>query len=322
MSIIGKDIEKVVSLLIKGELVAIPTETVYGLAANGLDENAVLKIYQTKNRPAFNPLILHTNSIDKVREIVDTFPPNAELLAKTFWPGPLTLVLDKSASVPEITSAGLNTIAVRIPNHALTLELLSKLPFPLAAPSANASGSISPTMPGHVEKTLGTKIPYILDGGNCQIGIESTILKIDKEKVYLLRAGTISAEEIEEKCGIKVIKNNIDRSIQSPGMLRSHYAPQKKLLAFNREELEEFIKNSKNQEICILAFDTYIDSIPTPNQRLLSVKKDELEAARNLFNMLHELDEMDSELILAEFLPEKGIGIAINDKLRRASANK
>jgi L-threonylcarbamoyladenylate synthase len=193
---IGKDIQKAKQLIEAKELVAIPTETVYGLAANGLNADAVLKIYKAKNRPTFNPLILHVPYLGEAKKLVKYFPEKALQLAETFWPGPLTLVLPKNDIVPDMVTAGQSTVAIRVPNHPLTLQLLRALDFPLAAPSANPSGYISPTSAIHVQQQLGEKIAYVLDGGECSVGVESTIVKVTEDEVSILRYGGISVEDI------------------------------------------------------------------------------------------------------------------------------
>jgi L-threonylcarbamoyladenylate synthase len=177
----GTDIEKCAQLLREGKLVAIPTETVYGLAANAFNQDAVVSIYEAKNRPFFDPLIIHTDSVDKAKNFVSFFPEKAKRLADVFWPGPLTLLLPRSNEVPDVVTSGLDNVAIRVPDHELTLKLLEQLDFPLAAPSANPFGYVSPTEPEHVQKQLGNKIPYILDGGKCKVGIESTIIGFDGE---------------------------------------------------------------------------------------------------------------------------------------------
>ena len=183
MAEVGVDIERAAAFLSKGQLVAIPTETVYGLAGNALDVKAVSSIFETKNRPSFDPLILHVASLEQISPFVSEFPEKLKRLAEAFWPGPLTVLLARKASVPDLVTSGLDRVAVRVPNHPLTLALLVQLDFPLAAPSANPFGYISPTQAGHVDAQLGTQIPYILDGGVCAVGLESTIVGMEGEQV-------------------------------------------------------------------------------------------------------------------------------------------
>ena len=314
MAAIGKDILKASSLLGQGKLVAIPTETVYGLAANALDTTAVAGIFRAKNRPTFDPLIIHTYSVDKAKEYVREFPIELEKLAKVFWPGPLTILLPKKDVIPDLVTSGLDNVAVRIPNHPLTLQLLQQLNFPLAAPSANPFGYISPTKPEHVNKQLGNEIDYILDGGDCEVGIESTIVGIENGKVCVYRLGGLSIEQIEKVAGKVELKINSSDNPTAPGQLKSHYAPMKKIIIGDVKKLLSQYKNA-----CVLNFGSEKFSVPTFN---LSAKGDVTEAAANLFNGLRTLDQSAAEVILCEYLPEVGLGIAINDRLKRAAAEK
>ena len=315
MSKIGIDIEKAKQILQQGGLVAIPTETVYGLAANGIDANAVLKIFEAKNRPHFDPLILHTNSMDKVKNYVSTFPAWAKQLANVFWPGPLTLLLPKKNNVPDIVTSGLAQVAMRIPNHALTLQLLSSINFPLAAPSANPFGYVSPTKAAHVAAQLQDKVDYILDGGDCSVGIESTIVGFEEDGITVYRLGGLAIEDIESVVGKVMVKINQSSNPKAPGMLKSHYAPTKSLYIGNAED---FIKIHAGKKIGVISFTTAYD-IDKTYLKILSPTGDLIEAARNLFAAIRELDASDVELIVAEKLPETLLGKAINDRLRRAA---
>lgn len=316
MALIGEDIAVAKKHLEAGELVAIPTETVYGLAANGLDEAAVLKIFKAKNRPSFNPLILHVPYINEAKKLVAYFPQKATELAVAFWPGPLTLVLPKKNTVPDIVTAGQNTVAIRIPNHPLTLQLLRQLSFPLAAPSANPSGYISPTSAQHVQHQLKQQVSYILDGGECTIGIESTIIKVDNEKVTVLRLGGLSIENIEAVVG-KVIINETNNTIVAPGMMESHYAPKVKLII---GDIEANIKLYQSKKIGVLSFQKTFQNENIIKQLQLSTIGNIDEAAKNIFAMLRILDEQNLDVILTELLPDIGLGKAINDRLNRAGA--
>jgi L-threonylcarbamoyladenylate synthase len=229
LAITGTELNVAKEFLIKGELVAIPTETVYGLAGNALNEKAVLSIFEVKNRPAFDPLIIHTDSIDKVKEYVSVFPEKAQRLAEQFWPGPLTLLLPKKQIIPDLVTSGLDTVAVRIPKHPQLLELLAELSFPLAAPSANPFGYISPTNAEHVNQQLGDKIPYILDGGECEVGIESTIIGFEADDTVVYRLGGLAVEDIEKLVGPVMLMPHSTSDPKAPGMLKSHYAPRKPL---------------------------------------------------------------------------------------------
>lgn len=314
MAVTGRDLGVAKEFLIKGELVAIPTETVYGLAGNALNEKAVLSIFEAKNRPAFDPLIIHTDSLEKVAIYVSDIPEKAWLLAEKFWPGPLTLLLNKQDVVPDLVTSGLDTVAVRIPNHPLTLELLSQLAFPLAAPSANPFGYISPTMPGHVEQQLGDRIPYILDGGECEVGIESTIVGFENDETIVYRLGGLDVNEIEAVAGPVVLMPHSTSDPKAPGMLKSHYAPRKPLHLYRREEI-----TPGDAATGYLLFDHYLDGVDRTYQRLLAPNRDLKEAARRLFAYLRELDGLPVSEIKAELVPAHGLGLAINDRLQRAS---
>ncbi len=314
MAIIGTDIHQAQLFLEQGEVVGIPTETVYGLAGNALDIEAVTKIFEVKNRPTFDPLIVHTNSIERLTKFVKFMPEKALLLAQKFMPGPLTMLLPKHHSIPDLVTSGLDTVAVRIPNHALTLELLSNLAFPLAAPSANPFGYISPTSAQHVAKQLGDKIPYILDGGECQIGLESTIMGFENEEVVVYRKGGLSIEEIEKIVGKIRVNSHSSSNPKAPGMLKSHYAPRKDLLLFQGGKFSEDV-----DKIGYLSFQKFNSDIPKKNQLILSESGNYKEAARNLFAYMRQLDSMNIDKIYVELLPEKDLGRAINDRLKRAS---
>jgi L-threonylcarbamoyladenylate synthase len=302
----------------QGELVAIPTETVYGLAANGLDADAVLRIYKAKNRPSFNPLILHVAYLSEAKKLVKYFPAKALQLAEAFWPGPLTLVLPKNDTVPDITTAGNRTVAIRVPNHPLTLQLLRQLNFPLAAPSANPSGYVSPTSAEHVLQQLGNEVKYVLDGGNCSVGVESTIVKVDDEDVTILRLGGLPVEDIEEIVG-EVNMVSKQKNIEAPGMMSSHYAPKAKVIIGN---IEDNLKKKTGKKIGVLSFNKDYSNATSSFNYILSPSGKMEEAARNIFSYLRKLDEQDLDIILTELLPEEGLGRAVNDRLRRAAAER
>ncbi len=318
MAEIGTDIQKVKRLLEQGELVAIPTETVYGLAGNALSAEAVLKIFQTKNRPHFDPLIVHVANLEHAHLWVETISEKAKKLASQFWPGPLTILLKKKAIIPDLVTSGLNTVGIRCPDHPLTRSLLEQLSFPLAAPSANPFGYVSPTQPEHVDNQLGKQIPYILDGGACIVGIESTIIGLDSEIPVIHRLGGVSVEEIEECIGSVRVELNSSSDPITPGKLKSHYAP-KKQLKFG--ELAELLKSLKtdNLRVGALVFRTKSSALSAEHQLILSTTGNLEEAARTLFSALRQLDEKDIDLILAEEVPDIGLGRAINDRLRRAA---
>lgn len=313
---IGTDINEAKSLLERNELVAIPTETVYGLAANGLRSEAVAKIFEAKNRPSFNPLILHVAYPGMIKELVKFVPEKARQLAEIFWPGPMTLILPKKAIVPDIVTAGLDSVGVRVPDHPLTLHLLRQLNFPLAAPSANPFGYVSPTTPEHVAKQLGDKVSYILDGGQCRVGIESTIIKVTDDAVKVLRLGGIALEEIEEITGKVEVDAKPTENPEAPGMLSSHYAPGKKIILGN---IKENLAKYQGKKTGVLSFTQKPEGADEENLFILSASGDLMEAASHLFDFLRRLDQSDVEIILAELLPEEGLGRAINDRLRRAA---
>ncbi|MDQ3394663.1 MAG: L-threonylcarbamoyladenylate synthase [Bacteroidota bacterium] len=315
---IGINILHARQLLENQQLVAIPTETVYGLGGNAYDAEAVIKIFKVKNRPNFDPLITHTDSLDKIREYVERIPEEALILAKRCWPGPLTLLLEKKAVIPDIVTAGLSTVAVRIPNHELTLSLLKSLDFPVAAPSANPFGYISPTTAQHVADQLGKKIPYILDGGPCKIGIESTIIGFEKMGPVVLRLGGMELNEIENIIG-KVKVNAVSSSNpKAPGMLKSHYSPSK---SFKIGNIAELLVEHGPHCAAILSFKDHFDVMDKSRQVALSRTGDIAEAAKNLFAAMRYLDSLPVEYIFGEYVPDKGLGKAINDRLKRAATN-
>lgn len=316
----GTDIKKAIALLSRGEIVAIPTETVYGLAANALNEDAVLKIYAAKNRPQFNPLIMHVASFAKAEAFIQNVSPEAKKLADAFWPGPLTILFDKKHTVPQLVTAGSSRVAIRVPNHPLTLNLLQQLEFPLAAPSANPSGYVSPTSAKHVYEGLQGIIPYILDGGDCNIGVESTIVgwnEDDNLEVY--RLGGISVEQIEEVLGKKIsINKKITENPETPGQLKSHYATHTPL---HLGKAEELMRRFEDEKIILINFQNYHPDLPKEQQFILSPNGSIEEAAKNLFHILREVDKLKADVILAEPLPNEGLGRAINDRLERAQFN-
>lgn len=314
---VGVDIDKAVELLKRGEVVALPTETVYGLAANALNESAVSKIYQAKNRPSFNPLIIHLAEGTSLEKYTQNIPEEAHLLAKAFWPGPLTLLLPKRSTVPDLVTAGSPLVAIRIPAHPLIQAVLSQTEFPLAAPSANPSGYISPTTAAHVKRQLGGKIPYILDGETSHVGVESTIVGFQNGQTTIYRYGGVSEEEIVSVIGKKLQASLHSHSPQSPGMLKSHYAPGRPLYL---GEIPKLLQKFAGRRIGVISFQTSYEHKDIAVQYILSPQGRLDQAARNLFSMLHQIDQNDVELILAERVPNEGIGKAINDRLSRATA--
>lgn len=311
------EILKAAEFLKKGEIGAIPTETVYGLAGNALNEMAVLKIFEAKNRPFFDPLIVHIAAFNQIEKYVEELPAKAQILAQAFWPGPLTLLLKKKSNIPDLVTAGSDLVAIRIPNHPIPLELLKSIDFPLAAPSANLFGYVSPTEAKHVEQQLGEKISFVLDGGSCEIGLESTIVGFENDKMIVYRVGGISLEELQRIGGEFELNINQSSNPKAPGMLKSHYAPSKKVIFRN---WGDYLSNISSENFGIIAFDSAYEFVPTENQRILSPKGDLNEAARNLFSALRSFENSNVKFILAEEFPNEGLGRAINDRLSRASA--
>lgn len=314
MAEINTNIEKAISLLSQDELVAIPTETVYGLAGNALSRSAVTKIFTVKNRPQFDPLIVHVPDLKTAEQYVLEIPEAARNLANKFWPGPLTLLLKKKSIIPDLVTSGLDTVGIRCPNHPLTRKLLQQLPFPLAAPSANPFGYVSPTKPEHVDEQLGNKIQYILNGGACPIGIESTIVGFENYSPVILRLGGLSVEDIEGVVGQAKLMTHSTSNPKAPGQLKSHYAPTKKVIL---GKVEDLLKQHISERVGVLSFQKKLN---TPYEVVLSSTGKTEEAAQNLFEALRSFDKMPVDVILTELVPDTGLGRAINDRLRRAAA--
>lgn len=314
---ITNDIRLAKQALQKDQLIAIPTETVYGLAGNAFSEQAVAKIFSLKKRPLYNPLIVHISLADYLEKVAKDIPSAAFTLAKAFWPGPLTMVLQKQAVIPDIVTAGKETVAIRVPDHPLTLDLLAQLDFPLAAPSANPFGSISPTRPEHVQAYFGDELELILDGGPCKRGIESTIIGFENGQPIVYRLGSLPVEAIKEKVGEVGTKTKSDSSPEAPGMLARHYAPSTE--TYLSGDMEQMVTSFTAKRIGVLRFQKPIRHPGIVQQEILSPSGDMQEAARNLYSAMHRLDQMGLDVILAERLPDEGLGRVINDKLERAS---
>lgn len=295
-------------ILRAGGLVAFPTETVYGLGADATLGKAVARIFAAKGRPSFNPLIVHVASVDWVADLAQA-DARLDILARTFWPGPLTLVLQRRADCPvsELVSAGLDSIAVRVPDHAVALELLRDVARPLAAPSANASGMLSPTRASHVADSLGDKVDLTIDGGACRVGLESTVLDLTQGQAVILRPGTITAEQIAAQIGSVIAATDDPTAPKSPGQLASHYAPNLpvRLNATTAGPREAWLGFGE----------------VAPATLNLSPAGDLIEAAANLFAMMRALDDPRRfQVIAVAPIPATGIGIAINDRLNRAAS--
>lgn len=317
MTIISSDIAKAIEILNNEDVVAIPTETVYGLAGNIYSEKAIRKIFEVKQRPLFNPLIVHIHAMEQIATMVRDFPEKAQLLAKAFWPGSLTLVLKKQLVIPDLITAGKDSVAIRMPNHPVALSLLRQLTFPLAAPSANPFNRISPTCSEHVENYFRDEIKMVLEGGTCVNGLESTIIGFENNEPIIYRLGSISIEDLESVVGTIKVNNKQENKPDAPGMLAKHYAPKTK--TFLVTDVEEFIKNKKDKKIGILRFS---NAMPLPDGihvAILSRSGNLEEAAANLYNALHKLDNLNLDLIVAEAMPDRGLGKSINDRLERAA---
>lgn len=308
-------IDKAVDLLKEGAVIGFPTETVYGLGADAMNPSAVACIFELKNRPSFNPLIVHIGNRSELHALVSgPLPTLAHKLIQAFWPGPLTLVLPKKSTVPDLVTAGLDTVAVRMPSHPVALELLNRLERPIAAPSANRSGGVSPTHAQHVRKDFGNRL-FVLDGGPCKLGIESTVISFKGDSPLCLRLGSLSLGQIELETG-KTILFSQDNALRSPGQLLKHYAPKTPL--FLLEEGCHFGRAdySKSGLLCLCK--------PKHSPRFahieeLSSKRDLRTAATHLFSALRKLDSFQLKAIFAIRFPEEGLGLAMNDRLRRAA---
>lgn len=322
--LIGTDIQHAAALLEDGGLVAFATETVYGLGAAATNPEAVAKVFAAKGRPTFDPLIVHVANVDQLPAIVAEIPASAQTLIDAFWPGPLTLLFQKREIIPDLVTAGLPTVAVRIPSHPQALELLAAFNLPIAAPSANRFGCISPTTASHVAEQLGNEVDYILDGGPCSVGLESTIVSCLGETPEVLRLGGLSLEQIESVVGNVTFrqsssdpggKANQESAQLAPGMLQRHYAPGKPMIVV--DSLEE-VELQPTDALLLPKPETFINEVS--QMETLSATGDLTECAINFFAGLRRLDAGDGARIVAVRFPEGGLGRALNDRLRRASA--
>lgn len=307
-------INEAVTLLKNGEIVAIPTETVYGLAADATNDEALRKIFAAKGRPSDHPLIVHIESFDKVKDWAEHIPKSAKRLAEHFWPGPLTMIFWKRKAVSNLITGELNTVALRIPNHPLALEIIKKLGKGIAAPSANAHKKTSPTKPEHVFKSLKGKIAAIVDGGPCAIGIESTIVDMTKETPIILRPGVITADMIEKVINMKVYQPFDHDEIVS-GNMKAHYQPEKPLFVLSKKEIEFCIEREKN--IAVMHHSIIGES---PGAVFYQMPVTKLEYAKKLYEMLHYIDDTNVEKILVEQPPTSNDWADINNRLQKASS--
>jgi len=309
-------IRQAAEIIRQGGIVAFPTETVYGLGADAYNPLAVARVFEVKRRPFFDPLIVHIASPAHLKKLVKDIPSGARKLTEKLWPGPLTVVLFKEEHIPDIVTAGLPTVALRMPSHPMALSLIKESKCPLAAPSANPFGYLSPTTAEHVRSQLADQVDLILDGGPCPVGVESTIVSFSENKPRLLRPGGVSLEEIESIIGKVEISPIRDRLV-APGMLPRHYAPRTPIvLDWDEKHLDSY----KGKKIGFLAFREPENFLQFQHIEVLSKKGDFREAAANLFSAIRRLDALDLDLILAEAVPEAGLGRAIMDRLRRATS--
>jgi len=307
------ELQRAATIIRDGGLVAIPTETVYGLAANALDPQAVARIFAAKDRPFFDPLIVHIADVAWWPRVVSEFPPLASRLATRFWPGPLTLILPKSAAIPDLVTSGMPTVGIRLPDHSLTRDLIRLADVPVAAPSANPFGRLSPTTAEHVRRQLGDRVDMVLDGGPCRVGVESTILQIQDDQATLLRPGGISLEDLEAEIGeVQLASQSSHEKPAAPGMLDSHYAPRTKL------QIVDSPFTAPASRAGLLTFGP-IETTQFMAVEILSRQSDLIEAAANFFQALHRLDQLGLDVILATRFPNTGLGRALNDRLRRAA---
>jgi len=314
---ITSNISNAVHALNQGDIIAIPTETVYGLAGSAFNEHAIDKIFQLKNRPTCNPLILHTHSIEEVLKFVQHIPPSAMKLALAFWPGPLTLLLPKKSNIPHSVTAGSHLVAIRIPNHPVTLSLLRQLEFPLVAPSANPYTRISPTNAKMVDDYFGDALQVILEGDICSKGIESTIVGFHDDIPIIYRQGAISVDAIEFIVGKSKVQATKNEKITTPGMSPMHYAPKTKFCIV--DNIVNFINENRTLKIGVLTLGKLdIHQLNTTSINL-SMNADLEEASTNLYKSMYDLDAMALDCIIIELFPEIGIGKSLNDRIRRAS---
>ena len=319
----ARSVSKAVELLRRGQLVAIPTETVYGLAANALDENAVRNIFKAKGRPQDNPLIVHISSIRMLPPLVREIPETAMRLAESFWAGPLTMIFPKSDKIPSVTSGGLDTVAVRMPESEAARAIIKQCGFPLAAPSANLSGKPSPTSAAHVFEDMNGKIPLIVDGGECAVGVESTVVCFRDDVIRVLRPGGITAEMLAEFGCVEVDKAvtaqpEKGERVLSPGMKYKHYSPKADVYIVNAhgEKFREYCVKRSRYEKNLIALGAGV-----PEEGVFLDYGDVPEKqARRLFSLLRKADDLQAKTVLVEIPEQSGVGLAVYNRLLRAAA--
>lgn len=314
-------LQKAAAIIKKGGLVIFPTETVYGVGANVFSEQAVQKIFKVKGRPGDNPLIVHIADRRDVGKVALGMSTLAKKLIDRFWPGPLTIVLKKQPAIPEVVTAGLETVAVRLPNHALARAFIRKAGVPVAAPSANPSGRLSPTEPNHLKKGLAEKVDFVLTDKRSRYGLESTVVDVLRKPPVILRQGAITKEELEKVVGeIKIAGDSSPN--RSPGMKQKHYAPKTRLILSDKIPVLVADYQKKGKKVGVLGSrENYYLYKKADRVILLGSQKNLSLCGRNLFKALHDFDRRgDVDVIIAEIFPEKGLGAAIMDRLRRAAA--
>lgn len=319
-------IDEAAKLLKSGEVVGMPTETVYGLGANALDENAVRKIFAAKGRPADNPLIVHISRFDMIKPLVSQIPDLAYKCAEQFWAGPLTMIMPKSDIIPDVTSGGLDTVGIRMPSHKTARAIIDKCGFPIAAPSANLSGSPSPTTAGHVFNDMNGRIPAIVDGGFSAVGVESTVISFENDAIRVLRPGFISAEELKEITPNVIIDKGVTAKLEqgaiarSPGMKYKHYAPKADITIIDGslESFRAYVKNHSDSEtVCMTFADTDCDGL---NVKAICYGESDEQQAHLLFDTLRELDNIGAKKVFARCPRKSGVGLAVYNRLLRAAA--
>ncbi len=319
MTATSTDIEKAVGVLVAGGLVALPTETVYGLGANAEDPTAVSRIFQVKGRPPSHPLIVHIGGAEQLDTWVEDVPATARLLAENFWPGPLTLVLRRGPRVPREATGGLETVAVRVPDHPVALALLSAFGGGVTAPSANRFGSVSPTTADHVRAELGDAVDFVLDGGPCEVGVESTIVDVTGGMPSILRPGGVTREDLEAVLGGSLAVPATSR-IRVPGQHPSHYAPRAQVILVEPEKVvsEAETAQKAGHRVGVFLPAAFADAA-VKAQAVVAVPGSMAAYARGLYGFLREFDEQGCDLIIASLPVEDGLGLAIANRLRRAA---
>ncbi len=315
------EVEQAAAALRAGQLAVFPTETVYGLGADALNPDAVASIFEAKQRPLHDPLIVHVAEVEQVESLVEHIPDKARQLMQSFWPGPLTMVFPKSSRVPDIVTAGNSTVAIRMPANPLALQLIRTAGVPVSAPSANLFGRTSPTTAGHVQNQLSGSYAALIDGGTCRVGVESTVLSLTGDTPIVLRAGGLAQEAIEEQIGPVLRRAQIPAQYDGPGMLPDHYAPQTPMRLV--KAVGPYMDSPTIGKLCFQSLPGHARDGSTGGEvRVLSPRGNLHEAAINLYHAMQELDAMDLELIVAESAPDHGLGRAINDRLQKAASKE